>query len=53
MTESFSIRLPHRHQLPVMQTSSRGGSRDNFDWTKEQFLDLYYLNAAQLVSAKI
>ena len=28
----------------------RGG---NIDWTREQFLDLYYLNAAQSVSVKI
>ena len=30
-----------------------GGSGDNFDWISEQFLDLYYLYAAQSVSVRI
>ena len=44
------IGLPHCHQLPVTRTSSKG---DDFDWMREQFLVLYYLNAVQSVSAKI
>ena len=48
-----SIELPHRHPLPMTWASSRGVSGENFHWISEQFLDLYYLNADQLVSAKI
>ena len=48
----FSIGLPHCHQLATMQTSPRGDRGDNFDWIREQFLDLYYLNVAQSVSVR-
>ena len=53
MPESSSIGLPHHRWLPVIRTSSRGDRGDNFDWIREQFLDLYYLNATQSVSVRI
>ena len=39
----FFIGLPHCHRLAMTQTSSRNNKGDNFDWIREQFLDLYYL----------
>ena len=39
----FFYWLPHLRWLAVLWTSSRGDWGDDFDWIREQFLDLYYL----------
>ena len=44
---------PASSSVAMTWTSSRGDSGDNSDWIREQFLDLYNLNATQLVSVRI
>ena len=52
--ESHPIGLTHHHRLPVMRKLSRGARGDDFDWIREQFLNLPILlkiDATQSVSA--